>query len=198
MSNVWFIIIVILLIIGAGFILIKSGEDTRPTMTNEATQSASPKGKYSEFPGVFSEKEITGKHIRIQTNKGEIEFELFGKEAPKAVSNFIFLTNEGFYNGLTFHRRDEGFVIQGGDPNGDGSGGPGYKFEDEEVKKDYDHGIVAMANSGENTNGSQFFIMLKDNKDLPKQYTIFGKVTKGIDVVDKIKIGDVMQEVAVF
>src|SRR3990172_13080846 len=110
MNNIWFVIIIVILVIGAGFILVKSGEDVRPGMTNEATKSASPKGKYSESPGVFSEKEITGKHIRIKTKKGDIEFELFGKEAPKAVSNFIFLTNEGFYNGLTFHRRDEGFV----------------------------------------------------------------------------------------
>lgn len=198
MNNIWFFIIIAVMVIAAGYILVRSGESSRPTSTNEASPSASLDGKYSEFPGVLPEKERTNKNIRIKTNKGTIEFELFGKEAPKAVSNFIFLTNEGFYNGLTFHRREEGFVIQGGDPKGDGSGGPGYQFEDEKVTLDYEKGIVAMANSGANTNGSQFFIMLADKKDLPKSYTIFGKVTKGIDVVDKIKIGDVMEEVSVF
>jgi len=97
---------------------------------------------------------------------------------------------------LTFHRREKGFVIQGGDPNGNGTGGPGYKFVDEPVTREYDRGIVAMANAGPNTNGSQFFIMLANNP-LPKQYTIFGKVISGLDVVDKIKVGDVMELVTI-
>ena len=183
---------------GAGFVLVRSGDNANINTVEEATQSANLSGKYTEFPGELPEKELTGKNIRIETSKGTIEFELFGKDAPKAVSNFIFLTNEGYYNGLTFHRRDEGFVIQGGDPSGDGSGGPGYQFEDETVTKNYDKGIVAMANAGPNTNGSQFFIMLADNDTLPKNFTIFGKVTKGIDVVDKIQVGDVMDKVNVF
>ena len=191
------IVIIIALVIGAGFILVKSGGDSQPNQTEEEP-AMSTNGKYSEFPGVLSEAELTGKNIRIETTKGTIEFELYGKDAPKAVSNFIFLTNEDFYNGLTFHRRVEGFVIQGGDPAGDGSGGPGYQFEDEDVTKNYDKGIVAMANAGPNTNGSQFFIILADNDTLPKQYTIFGKVTKGLDVVDKIQVDDKMEKVEVF
>lgn len=198
MNNFWLIVIIIIFVIGAGFVLVRSGDNANINTVEEATQSANLSGKYTEFPGELPEKELTGKNISIETSKGIIEFELFGKDAPKAVSNFIFLTNEGYYNGLTFHRRDEGFVIQGGDPSGDGSGGPGYRFEDETVTKNYDKGIVAMANAGPNTNGSQFFIMLADNDTLPKNFTIFGKVTKGIDVVDKIQVGDVMDKVNVF
>lgn len=198
MNNFWLIVIIIIFVIGAGFVLVRSGDNAKINTVDEATESANLSGKYTEFPGELSEEELTGKNIRVETSKGTIEFELFGKDAPRAVSNFIFLTNEGYYNGLTFHRRDEGFVIQGGDPSGDGSGGPGYQFEDETVTKNYDKGIVAMANAGPNTNGSQFFIMLADNDTLPKNFTIFGKVTKGIDVVDKIQVGDVMDKVNVF
>ncbi len=191
------IVIIITLVIGAGFILVRSGGDSQPNQTEEEP-AMSADGKYSEFPGVLSESELAGKNIRIKTVKGDIEFELYGNDAPKAASNFVFLTSEGFYDGLTFHRREEGFVIQGGDPEGTGAGGPGYQFEDEEVTKNYDKGIVAMANAGPNTNGSQFFIILADNDTLPKQYTIFGKVTKGLDVVDKIQVGDKMEKVEVF
>lgn len=129
--------------------------------------------------------------ITIKTNFGEIQFETYDADAPKAVNNFITLTNKGFYDGLTFHRVIKGFMIQGGDPNGNGTGGPGYQFEDElnpeteSYQAGYQKGMVAMANSGPNTNGSQFFIMLENNP-LPNNYTIFGKVVKGQEVVDKI------------
>jgi peptidyl-prolyl cis-trans isomerase B (cyclophilin B) len=150
-----------------------------------------------EFPGELSEEEIANKQIRIQTEKGDIVFELYHDTAPLTVSNFVYLTTGGYYNGLTFHRREEGFVIQGGDPNGNGTGGPGYKFEDElDDAHTYERGIVAMANAGPNTNGSQFFIML-DDTSLPKAYSIFGRVTEGMDVVDEIIIGDVMKAVSV-
>ncbi len=152
--------------------------------------------KQWSFPGILPENQIQNRQIRMQTTKGEIVFELFDKEAPKTVSNFIYLTKGGFYDGLTFHRVVPGFVIQGGDPNGTGTGGPGYRFEDEPVKRAYDRGIVAMANAGPNTNGSQFFIMLQDTP-LDPLYTVFGKVTKGMDVVDQIRVGDVMSSVIV-
>src|SRR3989344_3939168 len=119
------------------------------------------------------------------------------EEATQAASNFIFLADDKFYDGLTFHRVVPGFVIQGGDPLGNGTGGPGYRFADEPVKRKYDKGIVAMANSGPDTNGSQFFIMLEDNPGLPPNYTIFGKVTKGLDVVGKIAVGDMMETVTI-
>ena len=149
------------------------------------------------FPGTLPEAQIQNKQIHLSTSKGEIVFELFEDTAPQTVSNFVYLTQGGFYNGLTFHRREEGFVIQGGDPVGNGTGGPGYKFPDElNDSYTYERGIVAMANSGPNTNGSQFFIML-DDTPLPKAYSIFGRVTQGMDVVDAIAVGDVMTQVAV-
>ncbi len=129
--------------------------------------------------------------ITLKTNKGDITFETFYDLAPNTVDNFISLTEDGFYDDLTFHRVIEGFMIQGGCPEGTGRGGPGYTFDDEidteaEVYQGgYDQGVVAMANSGPNTNGSQFFIMVKDYP-LPPQYTIFGKVIDGQDVADQI------------
>lgn len=152
--------------------------------------------QYPAFPGVLTASEIQNKKAIIETSKGVIEFEIF-PEAPKTASNFIHLTKDGFYDGLTFHRVVPGFVIQGGDPVGNGTGGPGYKFEDEPVTKKYDKGIVAMANSGPDTNGSQFFIMLEDNPTLPPNYTIFGKVLKGQEIVDQIQMGDVMTKVTI-
>ncbi|MBI2550957.1 peptidylprolyl isomerase [Candidatus Uhrbacteria bacterium] len=149
------------------------------------------------FPGALPVADIQKKQIRLSTEKGDIVFELFPDTAPKTVSNFVYLTKEGYYDGLTFHRREEGFVIQGGDPRGNGTGGPGYKFEDELTDSyTYARGIVAMANAGPNTNGSQFFIMLGDTP-LPKAYSIFGRVTQGMDVVDKIVVGDKMTKVSV-
>ena len=135
--------------------------------------------------------------VTIETSLGEIQFETFDKDAPKTVNNFITLAGKGFYDGLTFHRVVKGFVIQGGDPNGDGRGGPGYQFADEPVLKDYTKGTVAMANAGPDTNGSQFFILLADHPELPKKYTVFGQVISGMDVVEKLVVGDVMQKVTV-
>jgi len=134
--------------------------------------------------------------ITLETNLGNIKFETYDADAPKAVGNFINLAEKGFYDGLIFHRVVKGFVMQGGDPLGNGSGGPGYKFDDElnsdteSYKIGYMKGVVAMANSGPNTNGSQFFIMLKDYP-LPHLYTIFGRVVEGQDVVDKIGLVEV-------
>jgi cyclophilin family peptidyl-prolyl cis-trans isomerase len=133
----------------------------------------------------------------IATEIGDIEVELYDQSAPKAASNFADLSRKGFYDGVIFHRCIPGFVIQGGDGQYGkkasldggrvGTGGPGYKFEDEPIKGDYVRGALAMANSGPNTNGSQFFICTDDlTGRLPKNYTLFGLVTKGMDVVDKI------------
>ena len=152
--------------------------------------------KYLKFPGVFKPEELQNKAAVIQTDKGNIFFEIY-TDSPKAASNFIFLAINKFYDGLTFHRVVPGFVIQGGDPLGSGTGGPGYQFEDEPVTKQYTKGTVAMANAGPNTNGSQFFIMLEDNPTLPPNYTIFGKVTLGQEVVNKIQVGDIMQKVSI-
>lgn len=127
------------------------------------------------------------KHIAVlDTEAGIIEIELHMGDTPVTASNFIKLAREGFYNNTIFHRSIAGFMIQGGDgENHDGTGGPGYKFNDEPFKGEYTRGTVAMANSGPNTNGSQFFIMHKDYA-LPKNYVIFGHVVSGLETVDKI------------
>jgi cyclophilin family peptidyl-prolyl cis-trans isomerase len=121
----------------------------------------------------------------IRTNKGDIKIDLFESEVPMTVNNFVFLAEQGFYTDVPFHRVIKDFMIQTGDPTGTGAGGPGYRFQDEPVARDYTKGTVAMANAGPNTNGSQFFIMHGDNP-LPKNYTIFGEVVSGIDVVDAL------------
>jgi cyclophilin family peptidyl-prolyl cis-trans isomerase len=121
----------------------------------------------------------------IHTSSGAIVVDLFPSEAPRTVNNFAFLAREGFYDGVIFHRIIKGFMLQGGDPTGTGTGGPGYRFDDEPVTLDYVPGTLAMANSGPNTNGSQFFVM-HERGNLPKNYTIFGLVAQGMDVVNTL------------
>jgi cyclophilin family peptidyl-prolyl cis-trans isomerase len=121
----------------------------------------------------------------IDTSAGQMTADLFVGDAPMTVNNFVFLARDGFYDGVIFHRVIKGFMIQGGDPTGKGTGGPGYRFNDEPVSRSYDRGILAMANAGPNTNGSQFFVMHADYR-LPPNYTIFGRLTSGEDVLDKI------------
>jgi len=175
-------------------LLIWSGMHT-PTNSSPINQNSTV--TYT-FPGVLPESRIADKKAVITTPKGVIEIALNAKAAPKSVSNFVYLAELGYYDGLTFHRVEPGFVIQGGDPKGNGSGGPGYQFADEPVYGEYVEGAVAMANAGADTNGSQFFITLADvSKSLPKQYNLFGKVTKGLDVVHKIAIDDVMTSVKI-
>ena len=136
--------------------------------------------------------------VTIETNRGAIVMELDPGLAPKTVNNFVSLAREGFYDGLTFHRVVPEFVIQGGDPDGTGRGGPGYKFEDEPVRGEYTLGAVAMANAGPDTNGSQFFICLEDLRGrLDKAYNLFGYVIEGMDVVQEIRQGDRIEAVAV-
>lgn len=128
----------------------------------------------------------TKKYVAVlHTEKGDITITLNSNQTPKTVGNFVTLAKKGFYNKTIFHRIILGFMIQGGDPKGDGTGGPGYKFDDEPFTGEYTRGTIAMANAGPNTNGSQFFIMHADNP-LPKNYVIFGKVTAGMNVVDEI------------
>ncbi len=122
----------------------------------------------------------------LHTNHGDVEIQFDAERSPQTVNNFVFLAKDGFYDGVLFHRVISGFMVQGGDPTGTGSGGPGYRFRDEiEGAGSYSRGTVAMANAGPNTNGSQFFIMHQDS-GLPHSYTIFGKVSDGMDVVDAI------------
>src|ERR1700737_4355158 len=134
----------------------------------------------------------------ITTDKGDIVMSLDPGKAPKSVNNFVFLARDGFYDGVTFHRVVDDFVIQGGDPEGTGRGGPGYRFEDEPVQGEYIPGSVAMANSGLNTNGSQFFICTVDGRHkLTKSYNLFGQVVKGMEVVTSVRQGDVMRSVTI-
>jgi peptidyl-prolyl cis-trans isomerase B (cyclophilin B) len=137
--------------------------------------------------------------VTIATERGDIELELYPQHAPKTVNNFVFLAREGFYDGVRFHRVIANFVIQGGDPTGTGTGGPGYKFEDEVKGNPLKHetGAISMANAGPNTNGSQFFITHSPQPHLNSRHTVFGKVVKGQDVVNAIRQGDVMTKVTI-
>jgi peptidyl-prolyl cis-trans isomerase B (cyclophilin B) len=135
----------------------------------------------------------------IKTNRGDIELDLFTAEAPKTVNNFVFLARDKYFDGLTFHRVIPGFVAQGGCPHGTGTGGPGYKFEDETRGNPHKHeaGSLSMANAGPNTNGSQFFICHEPQPHLNGKHTVFGKVTQGMDVVLGLEQGDFMEEVLI-
>ena len=135
----------------------------------------------------------------IETDRGTIELELYAEHAPKTVNNFVFLAGEGFYNGVTFHRVIPNFMIQGGDPTGTGTGGPGYRFADEFDGNPLTHetGVISMANAGPGTNGSQFFITHGPQPHLDGRHTVFGKVTKGQDIVDSVQQGDTMTTVTI-
>jgi len=135
----------------------------------------------------------------IETNRGTIEVDLFAKEAPKTVNNFVFLAREGFYDGVSFHRVISNFMVQGGDPTGSGRGGPGYKFEDETRGNPHRHGTgsLSMANAGPDTNGSQFFITHAPQPHLDGKHTVFGQVSQGQDVVNAIRQGDKMISVTI-
>lgn len=167
------IILVVALIAGVNYYQKKN-----PTGTGD--------NKVDQTYGFKDKNNKTKKMIAtITTTKGTMKFELFSAETPKTVDNFVTLAKKGFYNGIKFHRIIRGFMIQGGDPKGDGTGDPGYKFDDEPITRNYIRGTLAMANAGPNTNGSQFFIMHQDYA-LPKNYVIFGQLIDGFDTLDKI------------
>lgn len=135
------------------------------------------------------------KKATIQFENGEqIKIDLFEEDAPGTVENFVSLAKKNFYDGLTFHRVIPGFVIQGGDPNGNGTGGPGYtiKCETEGNPNKHERGSLSMAHAGKDTGGSQFFICFEAQPHLDGVHTVFGKVVEGMDVVDRVKVGDVM------
>lgn len=163
----------------------KTPTDNTNTTTTSDTQTATTpdlsKNKISTMI-LDANKTYTAK---MKTSVGEIDIQLNAKATPITVNNFISLAKKNFYDNTIFHRAIKGFMIQGGDPEGNGTGGPGYKFDDEPFTGEYLRGTIAMANAGPNTNGSQFFIM-HDDYPLPPNYVIFGKVIKGLDVVDKI------------
>ncbi len=187
MKNKIYLAIIILVIAVAGGIYLLDRNKNNAPKEEQSLNSAEPSPTLQLQNVAKNNMHI----VTIETNYGIIKFETYDADAPKTVQNFITLTQKGFYDNLTFHRIAKGFVIQGGDPKGNGTGGPGYAFEDElntnseSYKEGYKKGVVAMANSGPNTNGSQFFIMLEDYP-LPHLYTIFGRVSEGQEIVDKI------------
>jgi cyclophilin family peptidyl-prolyl cis-trans isomerase len=176
----------------------KQGSAATPAAATPATtttDTSTPK-QYSKPPEMKIDP-AKSYQADVVTSKGSFTIQLFAKDAPKAVNNFVFLSKDGFYNNVVFHRIIKSFMIQTGDPLGTGSGGPGYKFVDElNSPYKYEPGIVAMANSGKNTNGSQFFICSgpdSTNLNSMPNYTIFGKVTDGMDTITKIASTPVKQ-----
>lgn len=197
-TSVYVTLIICVIVLGVGYYIWSQsqGESNIQGSTNpQSTADTSAPTPIAPVATPVSEQPQSLKNlmhtITIETNKGTIVFETYDQDAPKAAKNFVDLANKGYYNGIIFHRVIKGFMIQGGDPTGTGTGGPGYTFEDElnpstaSYKEGYKRGVVAMANAGPNTNGSQFFIMHQDYP-LPNNYTIFGKVIKGMEIVDAI------------
>ncbi|HEX5501440.1 MAG TPA: peptidylprolyl isomerase [Thermomicrobiales bacterium] len=171
--------LVLLTAVAAMMLLAACGAGPRPTATTAVKHYAGPPPMTIDTNKPY--------FATIETTMGDIKVQLDARDAPVTVNNFVFLARDHFYDNTPFHRIIKGFMIQGGDPTGTGTGGPGYQFKDELPKGNYDVGSVAMANSGPNTNGSQFFICEGDQcKGLPKQYSLFGQVVEGMDVVHKI------------
>ena len=179
-KGIGIVLVAIIAVIGAGFFILHSRPVTKetPSMTLPTptqTTTPTPKSKtYSVAPVMSIDTNKTYRATMV-TSKGTMKLTLFAKDTPVTVNNFVFLARDGFYDNTVFHRIIKGFMIQGGDPLGTGTGGPGYRFADEPVTRNYTRGTIAMANSGPNTNGSQFFIMHTDYA-LPKQYVIFGAI----------------------
>lgn len=182
------ILLIILVSIGLALLLIKKSAPA--PMTPPTSQPTTPQPTVPTALKQFSKAETVIDQSKtylatLKTSQGDIVIQLDTQATPITANNFVFLTQQGFYDQTIFHRVINGFMIQGGDPQSDGTGGPGYKFPDEPITGEYDRGTVAMANSGPNTNGSQFFIM-HQNSPLPKNYVIFGHVIQGLEVVDAI------------
>lgn len=177
-------IVIVIAIIGF-FFLSRQNSQTKSNLPAQDDTTMKKKDNTSK-PTTSLEIDKSKKYSAVLlTGKGDITISLNTQETPITANNFITLSKKGFYDDTIFHRVIKGFMIQGGDPKGDGTGGPGYQFNDEPFDGEYTRGTVAMANAGPNTNGSQFFIMHQDYT-LPKSYVIFGEVTKGLETVDAI------------
>ncbi|MDD3532126.1 MAG: peptidylprolyl isomerase [Candidatus Shapirobacteria bacterium] len=212
--------IILLVLVGLGFALRPQGERI-PGQDNFLTEEENPKNNNLSLPAdVLSDQEQKNQEMNsdqkkiswsepprltidqsldyrvvLTTSAGKITIDLSEKETPITVNNFVFLANQGFYDGVIFHRVIEGFMIQSGCPKGDGTGGPGYQFADEPFEGQYTRGTVAMANAGPNTNGSQFFVIHQDTS-LPSNYVVFGRVIEGMETVDKIASSPVQANLA--
>ena len=157
-----------------------------------------PAGAQQPTPPSQGAKKVKESAVITMEKGGEIKFDFFPEDAPKTVENFVTLARKGFYDGLVFHRVEPGFVVQGGDPQGNGMGGPGYKIKAEFNKQKHVRGAVAMARSNDpDSAGSQFYIVLAPANFLDGKYTVFGIVTSGMDVVDKVRVGDKMKSVKI-
>jgi cyclophilin family peptidyl-prolyl cis-trans isomerase len=157
-----------------------------------------PAGAQQPTPPSQGAKKVQQSAVITMEKGGEIKFDFFPEDAPKTVENFVTLAKKGFYDGLAFHRVEPGFVIQGGDPQGNGMGGPGYKIKAEFNKQKHVRGAVAMARSNDpDSAGSQFYIVLAPANFLDGKYTVFGIVTSGMDVADKVRVGDKMKSVKI-
>jgi cyclophilin family peptidyl-prolyl cis-trans isomerase len=178
------IMLVVLLIVVSQLFGCTSDSQPSESPTTPETQVENPDNNSGEPPMTI---DVNKTYIAtLTTEKGVIKIELFAKDAPKTVNNFVYLARKGFYDNTTFHRVIPGFMAQGGDPTGTGSGGPGYKFEDEINDHKHTTGVISMANSGPNTNGSQFFITYAPQPHLDGKHTVFGKVIEGMDVLNRL------------
>ena len=180
------IIVVILILVGWGIgsFLNKNDQGSQsemPPMPKDLSWEMQPEMQIDETKTYLAV---------IKTNKGEMTIDLFAGKTPITVNNFVFLARESFYNGVRFHRIIKDFMVQSGDPAGNGTGGPGYRFDDEPFEGEYTRGTLAMANAGPNTNGSQFFILHKDYP-LPSDYVIFGELSAGLETLDTIAESEV-------
>jgi peptidyl-prolyl cis-trans isomerase B (cyclophilin B) len=184
-------VIAAILIAGAALTLFLTGVIKMPS----STPKPQPQSYNSPIPMVI---DVNKKYTAvIKTDKGDLALDLYAQDAPVTVNSFVSLARKGFYNGLTFHRIIPGFMAQGGDPTGTGSGGPGYKFQDEFSSRTHQEGSLSMANSGPGTNGSQFFICYAPQPHLNGKHTVFGQLTQGMDALKKLVNGDKMNEVII-
>src|SRR3989338_5003381 len=186
---------VLIVVVGGGYLLTpdRGGDSVTRSISNDSNKHT-PTYSSTNKPDMIIDKKQKNSVV-LHTTAGDITIALNAAKTPVTVNNFVALAMDSFYNETTFHRVLSGFMIQGGDPKGDGTRGPGYRFDDEPFEGEYTRGVVAMANAGPNTNGSQFFIMHADYP-LPKNYVIFGKVTDGMKVVDAIATAPVQPSVS--
>lgn len=197
-----FRLFIITVLISTGLMAMACGESEPEPSPSPAT-SPSPKPSPESAPEVNIMKwdsppkmiiDTSKKYTAImETEKGTLVLELFAKDVPTTVNNFVFLAREGYYDGSTFHRVIPGFMVQGGDPTGTGGGNPGYKFEDEFTSHGHDAGTLSMANAGANTNGSQFFICYTPQHGLDGKHSVFGQLVEGMDVLESITPRDPSQ-----
>ena len=189
--NIAIIALVVVLLVAAAIILLTTRGQQTTTPGTGGAPTLIATAKYSSAPPMLIDPNKQYTATVKMAKGGEFAIQLYADKAPLAVNSFVFLARQGFFNGLTFHRVLEGFMAQGGDPTGTGGGGPGYEFKNEDSDLTFDKaGVVAMANAGRDTNGSQFFITFAPQPRLNGGYTIFGQVTSGMDVVQNIRLRD--------